>query len=104
MVAVKTELPSDDAAPSTDAIPPRLRQRCGAPRQVFAMTLICALMLAVFASGDLTSWLNRMGDGQLLAPLQHAAAQWDGAMARLGLTRPHDALRLAIRRLLVAEW
>jgi hypothetical protein len=36
--------------------------------------------------------------------LQEAAAEWDGAMARLGLVRPHEVLRLAIRRLLDWKW
>ena len=31
-------------------------------------------------------------------------AEWDGAMARLGLVRPHEVLRLAIRRLLDWKW
>ncbi len=104
MVALESELPAVAAAPSADAIPLKLRRSGGSPRQVFAVTLVGALVLALFASRDLSSWLDRMGDGPVLAPLQHAAAEWDGAMARLGLTRPHEALRLAIRRLLDWDW
>ncbi len=104
MVAVETELTPTTAAPSADAIPLKLRRRGGSPRQVLALTLIGTLVLAVFASRDLSSWLERLGDGPILAPLQHAAAEWDGAMDRLGLTRPHEALRGTIRRLLDWEW
>src|SRR5260370_901898 len=86
--------------PSADAIPLRLRRGTGSPRQVFAIALIGAIVLALFASRDLTSWLNRLGHG----PIQHAAAEWDDTMATLGLVRPHEALRLAIHRLLEWEW
>ncbi len=104
MVAVERELPSATAGPSADAIPLTLRGRGGSPRQVLAMTLIGTLVLAVFASHDLSSWLNRMGDGPLVVPLQHAAADWDKAMARLGIARPSAALRHTIGRLLDWEW
>lgn len=104
MVALEKELPSGAAPPSADAIPLRLRRSGGSPRQVLAMTLIGALVLAVFASRDLSSWLDRQGGGPVFEPLQHAAAQWDGTMDRLGLTRPHDAMRAAMRRLLDAQW
>jgi len=93
-----------DPAPGVDAIPLKLRRSGGSPRQVFAITLIGTLVLAVFASLDLATWLDRLGDGPVLVPLQHTAAEWDGAMARLGLVRPHEALRLAIRRLLDWQW
>ena len=104
MVAVEGELPSAGAAPSADAIPLKLRQRGGAPRQVLVLTVIGTLVLAVFASRDLSAWLDRMGGGPILEPTQRAAAQWDGAMDRLGLVRPHEALRLTIRQLLDWEW
>lgn len=104
MVALQKEVPSVAVAPSADAIPLRLRRGGGAPRQVLAMALIGAIALAVFASRDLSSWLDRQGGGQIIEPLQHAAAQWDGAMDRLGLTRPHDAVRRAMRRLLDWQW
>ena len=104
MVAVERELTPTATTPSADAIPLKLRRGGGTARQVFWLTLIGAIVLAVFASRDLTSWLNRLGDGPILSPLQHAAANWDDAMATLGLTSPHDALRLVIRRLLDWEW
>lgn len=108
MVAIEGELTSTTAAvaavPSADAIPLKLRRRGGSPRQVFAITLIGTLVLAVFASSDLSSWLDRLGDGPVLVPLQHAAADWDDAMAKLGLVWPHEELRLAIRRLLDWQW
>jgi hypothetical protein len=107
MVAVEKE-PPPPAVPSatitTDAIPLALRRRGCSPGQVLALTLVGALVLAVFASRDLSTWLDRLGGGPLLEPLQQAAAQWDGAMDRLGLTHPHDALRAAIRRLLDWQW
>jgi hypothetical protein len=104
MVAIAREITPTATTPSIDAIPLRLRHGSGSPRQVFALTLVGALVLAAFASRDLTSWLNRLGDGPIVAPLQHAAAEWDDAMATLGLVRPHEALRLAIHRLLEWEW
>ena len=104
MVAVERELPEAVAAPTADAIPARLRRRGGTPRQVLALALIGTLVLALFASRDLSSWLDRMGHGPLLAPTQRAAAVWDDTMATFGLTRPHEALRAAIRDLLDRQW
>jgi hypothetical protein len=104
MVAIETELTPATAAPSADAIPIKLRRRGGTPRQVFALTLVGTLVLAVFASRDLSTWTERLGDGPAAETVHNLAAQWDGAMERLGLTRPHEALRLAIRRLLDWEW
>jgi hypothetical protein len=98
------ELPSATAAPSADAIPAKLRRRGGSPRQVLALTVVGTLVLAVFASRDLATWLDRQGGGPVLQATQRAAANWDGAMDRLGLTRPHEALRLAMRRLLDWHW
>lgn len=92
------------AAPSADAIPPRLRAKGGSPRKVVLITLVGTLVLAVFASRDLASWTERFGDGRLALTVQSLAAEWDGAMAKLGLVRPHEELRLAIRRLLDWEW
>ncbi len=68
------------------------------------MTVIGTLVLAVFAAPDLSSWLDRMGGGPALEPLQNAAAAWDAALGRLGLTEPHDALRSAMRRVLEWRW
>jgi hypothetical protein len=104
MVAIEHEPTPTATAPSADAIPSKLRRGGGSARQVFWLTLIGTIVLAVFASRDLTSWLNRLGDGPILAPLQHAAAEWDDAMATLGLVRPHEALRRALHGLLDWEW
>ena len=104
MVALERELPVIAASPSADAIPLALRRRGGSPRQVLAIVLIGALVLAIFASRDLSAWLDRLGDGPVLAPLQRAAAQWDGAMARFGLDRPHQTLRDGVRAALDREW
>jgi hypothetical protein len=68
------------------------------------LTLVGALVLAVFASHDLATWLERAGSGPVLEALQRAAAAWDGVMDKLGLDRPHEALRLAMRRLLDWQW
>jgi hypothetical protein len=95
---------SVDAAPSADAIPSRLRRNGGSPRQVFAITLIGTLVLAVLASRDLTTWTERFGDSRIAQIAQSLAAEWDGAMATLGLVRPHEGLRLTIHRLLDWEW
>jgi len=104
MVAVEQELPLVEAAPGADAIPLALRRRGGSPRQVLALTLVGTLVLAALASGDLSSWLDRMGDRPGLAPLQQAAAAWNDAMRQLGLTAPNDALRQAIRQAIDAAW
>ena len=108
MVALERELrePSPPA-PSTitaDAIPLVLRRRGVAPRQVFALTLVGVLTLALFASRDLPSWVGGLGNGPLIDRAQAVAVQWDDAMASLGFTRPHEALRALIRRLLDAQW
>src|SRR5213592_374767 len=104
MAAIEGELSPAATSPSADAIPLKLRRGGGTARQVFALVPIGAIVLALFASRDLTSWLNRLGDGPILAPLQHAAAEWDDAMTTLGLVQPHEALRLAIHCLLDWQW
>jgi hypothetical protein len=104
MIAIERELTGISGPPSADAIPLKLRRHGGSPRQVFAIALIGAIVLALLASRDLSAWLNRLGDGPILAPLQHAAAEWDDAMAAVGLVRPHEALRRAIGWSLDWEW
>jgi hypothetical protein len=104
MVAVERQLPVVVEAPSADAIPLTLRQRGGTPVQVLAITVIGAVVLAVFASHDLVSWLDRMGSDPMLTPVQHAAAAWDGVMDRLGLAWPAEALRDLIRGALDRQW
>src|SRR5579862_3959857 len=104
MVAVERESPAASAGPSADAIPPALRRRGGTPRQVLAVAMIGALALAVFASRDLASWLDRFGGGPLVVPLQHAAAHWDEAMTRLHLAQPGPALRAAMQQALDWRW
>lgn len=104
MVAVERELPLPATTPGADAIPLALRRHGGTSRQVLVLTVIGTLVLAVFAAPDLSSWLDRIGDGPLIVPLQRAAATWSDSMASLGLTAPHEALRASIRRLLDAGW
>jgi hypothetical protein len=105
MVAIERDLPGASAASITaDAIPLSARRVGASARQVFAVTVIGTLFLAFFASRDLPSWSERLGDGPFGAAVQRAAAEWDDAMASLGLTRPHEALRATVRRLLDVEW
>ena len=104
MVAVERELPIVAEPPSADAIPLTLRRRGGSAQQVLAIALIGTVVLAMFASRDLASWLDRMGNDPMLRPVQHAAAEWDRAMDRLGLTRPAEALRDFIRGALDRRW
>ncbi|MGE0257345.1 MAG: hypothetical protein AB7H71_13790 [Alphaproteobacteria bacterium] len=107
MVALeKTRPRSAPAKPpaSGDAIPLSLRRTGGTPRQVLAMSVIGTLLLAVFAAPDLSSWLDRMGGGPILEPLQNAAAEWNAEMTRLGLTAPHAAIRVAMSRVLEWRW
>src|SRR5438067_10243520 len=108
MVALERELrePSAPAASTitADAIPLALRRRGVAPRQVLALTFVGVLTLALFASRDLPSWVGGLGSGPWIDRAQALATQWDDAMASLGLTRPHDALRALIRRFLDAQW
>jgi hypothetical protein len=104
MVAVERELPVVAEASSADAIPLPLRRRGGSPRQVLAIALIGAVVLAMLASHDLASWLDRMGGDPMLRPVQHAAAEWDRAMDRIGLTWPSEVLRDSIRGALDRQW
>ena len=105
MVALEREL-SQPALPtiSADAIPLRLRRNGGTPRQVLTMTVIGVIVLALFASRDLASWTERLGDGPAVLTAHRFAVEWDERMAALGLTRPHEALRDALRRLLDLQW
>src|SRR6201995_3710458 len=109
MVALERDVPEPAPMPAprpttADAIPLRLRRRGVTSRQVLAMTIAGAVFLAIFASHDLSSWLDRMDGGPRLTPVQHAAATWDRAMDRLGLTRPAEATRDLVQRLLDADW
>jgi hypothetical protein len=108
MVALERELrqPLTPApSPTTaDAIPLALRRQGTSPRQVLAITFIGILVLALFASRDLPSWVGGLGDGPLIERAQPLATKWADAMASLGFTRPHEALRDLIRRLLDAQW
>jgi len=107
MVAVEREVSETAvpaAVPTADAIPLALRRRGGTPRQVLALTLVGTLALALFASRDLPSWTERFGDGPVAEHVQALTRDWDHAMAALGLAKPHEALRSAIRHLLDWRW
>lgn len=105
MVALERELvETQPAAITADAIPLKLRRTGGTARQVFAMALIGTVVLALFASRDLVSWTERLGDNPAALTAQQLAAAWDDRMAALGLTRPHEMLRDGFRRLLDCRW
>ena len=105
MVALERELAQPPPSTiSADAIPLKLRRRGGTPRQVFAVTVIGTIVLALFASRDLVSWTERLGDSPIILAAQKLAAEWDDRMAALGLTTPHEALRDTLRRFLEAKW
>jgi hypothetical protein len=105
MVALERELvETPQSTISADAIPLKLRRGGGTPRQVFAITIIGAAMLALFASRDVAAWTERLGDSPAALQTQQLAARWDDRMAALGFTRPHEALRDGLRRLLDWQW
>jgi hypothetical protein len=108
MVAVERELtetlPPAAAPVTADAIPLALRRHGASPRQVLAMTVVGIFVLALFASRDLPSWVRGIDNGRLIERTQTLAIEWDDAMERLGLVRPHEALRDLVRRLLDAQW
>jgi hypothetical protein len=88
----------------TDAIPPRLRRGGASQRQVLAICLIGALVLAFFASRDTPGWAERLGDPPIDHQLRTIAGTWDSAMEQLHLTDPHEALRAAMSRALDWRW
>ena len=88
----------------TDAIPPTLRRRGANQRQVFAVCLLGALVLAFFASRDTPGWAEQLGDTAFDHRVRDVAGAWDRAMETLGLTDPHEALRAAMRRALDWQW
>jgi hypothetical protein len=96
--------PSERAPLVTDAIPPSLRRRGGNPRQVLAICLIGAIVVAFFASRDTPGWAERLGDSRIDHSLRSIAGAWDEAMETLHLTDPHEALRAATGRALDWQW
>ena len=105
MAALERPLPPLPTPPvSADAIPLTLRRRGGSQRQVLALAAVGAVVLALFASPDLPGWADRLGDGSLAEAMRPIAGDWDRAMARLGLTRPHEALRDAVQRMQQWQW
>jgi hypothetical protein len=95
---------SEQAPLVTDAIPPALRKRGANQRQVLAVCVVAALVLAVFASRDTPSWAEQLGDSTLDHRLRSIVGAWDTAMEQLHLTEPHDALRAAMHRALDWQW
>lgn len=88
----------------TDAIPPTLRRRGANTRQMLAICLIGALVVAFFASRDAPGWAERLGDSWLDHRLRTIAGAWDSAMEQLHLTDPHEALRAAVGRAFDRQW
>jgi hypothetical protein len=84
----------------TDAIPPRLRRIGTTPRRVLLMCVIGTLVLGIFASRDLVTWVPRFEK----PALNHLAERWDGWMAEAGLVRPHETLRSGVARLVDMGW
>ena len=81
MAAPTPSLSQRERAPLvTDAIPSRLRRGGATPRQMLAICLIGAIVLAFFASRDTPGWAERLGDTWLDHRLRSIAGSWDGAM------------------------
>jgi len=108
MVAVERELreplPTATAPVTADAIPLALRRRGASARQVLAMTVVGICVLALLASRDLPSWVGGIGDERVVEQVQTGAIKWDDAMDRLGLVRPHEALRAWVSWALDLKW
>jgi len=96
--------PGERAPLVTDAIPPTLRRGGANQRQVLAICLIGAIVLACLGSRDTPGWAERRGDSWLDHQLRSIAGAWDGAMETLQLTDPHEALRAAMGRALDRRW
>ena len=104
MAVLERETVDTTPPPSADAIPASLWRGGASPAQVVAIILIGSLVLALFASRDLSSWAERLGGGPLAAQTQGFAARWDQTMETLGFVRPHDTLRSAVDRFLERQW
>ena len=105
-MALVEKLRPQPEAPSfaADGIPEAARTRASTPRQVFAATVIGAVVLAFLASSDLPSWAEQLGDGPLTPLLRSAAIGWSQDLDRLGLARPHRMLRLGLEWLRDRRW
>jgi hypothetical protein len=103
MAVLERELTDTPPQTSADAIPASLQRLGGSPRQVLLVSLVGTAALALFASRDLSSWAERLS-GAVAEQTQNVAADWDQAMAALGLVVPHDALRSAVGRFLECQW
>ena len=88
----------------TDATPPTLRRGGATPRQMLAICLIGAMVVAFFGSRDTPGWAERLGDSWLDHRVRMIAGSWDGAMETLHLTDPHERLRAAMGRALDWQW
>ena len=95
---------SERASLVTDAIPPALRRRGIRQRQLFIAYALAAAMTALFAVHDTPTWTEHLGDSRFVHRLRDAITAWDDEMERIGLGRPHAALRDAMVWLLNLQW
>lgn len=104
MVAVERRSERTSSPPGADAIPPGARRRGVSPRQVLAVCLFGALVLAFFASRSLPSWADRLGEGGLTPLVRGIALGWNRRLAPLGLTGPYRELHRALNWLREQQW
>ncbi|MFI5023088.1 MAG: hypothetical protein ACHQRJ_15745 [Alphaproteobacteria bacterium] len=88
----------------SDGIPAEARRNSASFGQSFVACALGAVVLALLASRSLPSWAERLESAALAEVLGPKVAQFDEALARFGLTLPHDALRRAARRLVTLKW
>ncbi|HVJ53035.1 MAG TPA: hypothetical protein VM689_11255 [Aliidongia sp.] len=86
----------------TDGIPAGASRNT--PLQLVLMLVIGTALLALFASRSLPTWAEAKGDGTIAMVVDDWAERWADGLERLGLTRPHDVVRRAIRRAELKRW
>ena len=65
------------------------------PRHLFATALLCCFTAALFGAAPLSAWVNASIVGGTV--VQQATDQWLSLTQELGLGRPYDMLRRAVR-------
>jgi hypothetical protein len=106
-VSAVEEIPQPPQPPApglADAIPPGARRRTATAKKMLAAILLGSVVLALFASSDLPSWGEDLGDGPLTPGLRRVANVWNDELQQLGLTAPHEALRAAMQWLRDRHW
>jgi hypothetical protein len=79
-------------------------QARGTPFQVLIGLLVASIALALFATRGLQSWADAKGDSALAMAVGDLVERWSDGIDRLGLTKPHDAVRRAVRRAGNVHW